>query len=340
MKKYLGLLALLLLSFSSFAETLNFDQPFATESWTEDGLNWAWDGSGWDNIREYVPYAGTGHGMSAPGFHSKLSTSSLINIQGIWLYTSSGFDLSHLNLKGYDTAGALIYDVSLDPYDYEFGYAYVTLNWTNVKSFMVDFDEIPGGFADLFYDEMEYTVAVLPVELQYFSTHCDKDKVNIGWETASESNNDYFNIERSADGKNFNSIATIAGAGNSTHSIRYTYTDLKPLAGDSYYRLKQTDYNGEFEYSDIVISICNAGSMGIDIFPNPFSLQTSLHADKALSNATLIIYNSTGQAVKQFNNISGQDITIYREELTHGLYYIQLAIENKIISTKKLIVID
>jgi len=157
---YLLCLLLLVLTFNySLGQTLNFDEPFGTQSWTEDGHPWSWDNTGWDNIRTYQPHTGTGHGMSAPGYHSKLSTDANINIQGIWLLTSSASDFTHLNLKGYNECGTLIYDVSLNPIDYEFGYGYVTLNWVGVKSFMVDYNSIdPLNFpVDLFYDDMDYS---------------------------------------------------------------------------------------------------------------------------------------------------------------------------------------
>ena len=157
---YLLCLLLLVLTFNySLGQTLNFDEPFGTQSWTEDGHPWSWDNTGWDNIRTYQPHTGTGHGMSAPGYHSKLSTDANINIQGIWLLTSSASDFTHLNLKGYNECGTLIYDVSLNPMDYQFVYGYVTLNWVGVKSFMVDYNSIdPLNFpVDLFYDDMDYS---------------------------------------------------------------------------------------------------------------------------------------------------------------------------------------
>ena len=155
----LSLLSLILSFNYSFGQTLNFDEPFATQSWTEDGHPWSWDNTGWDNIRTYQPHTGTGHGMSAPGYHSKLSTDANINIQGIWLLTSFASDFTHLNLKGYNECGTLIYDVSLNPMDYEFGYAYVTLNWVGVKSFMVDYNSVDplNNPVDLYYDDMDYS---------------------------------------------------------------------------------------------------------------------------------------------------------------------------------------
>jgi hypothetical protein len=142
----------------AIGQTLNFDEPFGTQSWTEDGHSWSWDNNGWDNIRTYSPHTGTGHGMSAPGYHSKLSCNGNLNIQGIWLNTSFASDFSHLHIKGYNVCGSLIYDVSLNPMDYEFNYTYVTLNWTNVKSILFDYNSVsPMNPVDVFYDDMDYT---------------------------------------------------------------------------------------------------------------------------------------------------------------------------------------
>jgi hypothetical protein len=162
----MSLIAISSIGFESYAQTLNFDEPFATQSWTEDGHPWSWDNTGWDNIRTYQPHTGTGHGMSAPGYHSKLSTDVNIDIQGIWLLTSFASDFTHLNLKGYNESGSLIYDISLNPMDYEFGYAYVTLNWVGVKSFMVDYNSVDPDFSpvDLFYDDMDYSIGTLSIE--------------------------------------------------------------------------------------------------------------------------------------------------------------------------------
>jgi hypothetical protein len=93
----------------------------------------------------------------------------------------------------------------------------------------------------------------LPIELISFEANLNaNNQVDIFWSTASEQNNDFFTIERSIDGLNWEIVATVAGAGNSTNRIDYAAYDLRPLSGISYYRLKQTDYDGAFEYSNIV----------------------------------------------------------------------------------------
>lgn len=78
----------------------------------------------------------------------------------------------------------------------------------------------------------------------------------------------------------------------------------------------------------------------LQILPNPFSKQTTLQTDKVLANATLKLYNSLGQQVRQVNNISGQTVTLHRDNLTSGLYYLQLTQDNQTIATDKLVITD
>ena len=92
----------------------------------------------------------------------------------------------------------------------------------------------------------------LPVEIINFNATSDNDHIDLTWSTASENNNDYFTIEKSNDGINFESLANIDGAGNSNTLINYSYIDKNPFEGLNYYRLKQTDFNGNFIYSNVV----------------------------------------------------------------------------------------
>lgn len=151
---------LFLSTFNLFAQqTLNFDQPFGTKTWIEDGYTWSWDNSGWDNIRDYGPRTGSGHAMSAESYSAKLSTTSNIDIAGVWLKTSFSSNFSYLKLKGYDNSGNIIYTKNLNASDYEFNYAYVTLNWANVKSFAVDYAATNMMMpVDLYYDDLNYYI--------------------------------------------------------------------------------------------------------------------------------------------------------------------------------------
>ena len=91
----------------------------------------------------------------------------------------------------------------------------------------------------------------LPVELMSFEATLNVDVVDITWTTASEIDNDYFLVQRSQDGFNWETIEQVDGANNSSIAIDYSAQDREPLMGLSYYRLKQVDNNGAFEYSDI-----------------------------------------------------------------------------------------
>ncbi|MBL4577518.1 MAG: hypothetical protein JKX74_03540, partial [Flavobacteriales bacterium] len=96
---------------------------------------------------------------------------------------------------------------------------------------------------------------VLPINLLYFDAEYNKDEkvVDLTWVTASETNNDFFTIERSANGIDFESIETVAGAGNSNSTLYYGTVDPDHGLGVIYYRLKQTDYDGQFAYSDVAV---------------------------------------------------------------------------------------
>ena len=91
----------------------------------------------------------------------------------------------------------------------------------------------------------------LPIELTYFNAQSSGNSVLCRWETVTENNNDYFDIERSENASDFNPIGRVEGVGNSIQSIRYQFLDTNPLNGTSYYRLKQVDINGEYQYSNI-----------------------------------------------------------------------------------------
>ena len=109
----------------------------------------------------------------------------------------------------------------------------------------------------------------LPTELNEFKiTNIENQSVKIEWETATETNNDFFNVERSSDGNNWENIKNIKGAGNSNKTINYYFVDDNPYIGKSYYRLKQTDFNGQITYSNInIIDIINAYEL--KMYPNP-----------------------------------------------------------------------
>ncbi|MCE7990893.1 MAG: hypothetical protein HEP71_02895 [Roseivirga sp.] len=112
----------------------------------------------------------------------------------------------------------------------------------------------------------------LPIELISFTADITQNgQVKLQWETASELNNNHFTLERSSDGNTVQEIATLPGAGNSFELLRYEYTDTQPLSGRSFYRLRQTDFNGESDVSEFVSIYIEPQKADYQykIYPNP-----------------------------------------------------------------------
>lgn len=122
-------------------------------------------------------------------------------------------------------------------------------------------------FDNLFVAEIEPTA--LPIELLDIQLTNNLDgTVDLHWSTASEINNEWFEIQRSRDGQNWIELTTMLGAGNSVQVLRYTFTDENPLPGISYYRLKQIDYDGQFTFSPVIANK-SAQREQVVVYPNP-----------------------------------------------------------------------
>ncbi len=136
----------------------------------------------------------------------------------------------------------------------------------------------------------------LPISLLSFEAELCERSVCLEWETASERNNDFFTVEKSYNRDTWNEVAKINGAGNSQSLLEYKTIDNAPYQGISYYRLKQTDFNGDFEYSaEVVVNIEDLFEK-IKMFPNPAKDIINI---KGLSSQLnyLKIFNLTGQEV-------------------------------------------
>ncbi len=127
----------------------------------------------------------------------------------------------------------------------------------------------------IFFQPFFQTSSPLPVSLGKFQAEVTKDnQVNIQWTTQSEKNNDYFTVERSHNGTTFEEVIRVKGSGNSTSEKYYSAIDAQPLEGTSFYRLKQTDFNGDsetFNAVKIFVEKKRQNKQEVKIFPNPFS---------------------------------------------------------------------
>lgn len=144
--------------------------------------------------------------------------------------------------------------------------------------------------------------ATLPIELLSFTGECKGTKVLLNWVTASELNNNYYTIERSADGNSFESIGIVTGGGTSSTTLHYSYSDEELLPTGGYYRLKQTDYNGESKTSDIIyVEACVSSNDNINIFSQGGSNYTLIINTTLDDDFNLTIYSVLGQVVLSKN---------------------------------------
>ena len=181
----------------------------------------------------------------------------------------------------------------------------------------------------------------LPVELLYFTGYIKGTNVILEWATASEENNDYFSIQRSKDGKYFKTIGTVDGAGTSNEVIEYLFVDKKPFKGVNYYRLKQTDYDGQESFSEIIKVNVNTEVFEIvDIYPVPAEgtvVVTFNSNSKDFVN--LSIFDIAGKesiSDKYYAYVGFNSVSVKVSDLAKGVYFLHLEKNGERVYTKML----
>lgn len=178
----------------------------------------------------------------------------------------------------------------------------------------------------------------LPIELLTFTAKPNGEIVALNWATATETNNDYFTVERSSDAINFEPVAVVAGAGNSNTMLSYNTSDEQPLSGLSYYRLKQTDFNGDFSYSQIVpVQFKTDGFAVVRSFVNAANqIELWLNNDSD-EDATITIYDTQGKilyAIKQPVTKGSNRISYAIDGLAGAIYFVRIQTPTKSASVK------
>lgn len=202
------------------------------------------------------------------------------------------------------------------------------LYWTGSGNLEVGVGIDGTGFNDTFMDNLIIASifdSPLPIELKSFTaTYLDQDhNVRCEWETASEVNNDFFTIERSEDGVKWENRVQIAGAGTSSQTISYSFIDEKPFLGVSFYRLKQTDFDGTYSYSKIKsVKVDNLTSDSFMIYPNPATHTFLLYAE-GVDLTQVKIMNILGQELKEVApSQDGNNLYFDIQGIEKGVYFV------------------
>jgi hypothetical protein len=162
----------------------------------------------------------------------------------------------------------------------------------------------------------------LPVELAYFNAYLKEDnQVLLDWMTAMEENNEGFEIQHSTDGENWETLDFVRGQGTTTQTTTYNFVDANPVAGVNYYRLKQIDFDGQFEYSSIRVIEIEVEN-NIKVYPNP--VQDFLNIELSSNeNVMISIFNLNGQLLREMT--TNESITkVNFSDLEAGIYIVRI----------------
>jgi hypothetical protein len=186
----------------------------------------------------------------------------------------------------------------------------------------------------------------LPIELISFTASALDSGVKLDWSTATETNNDFFTIQRTTDGTKYDDVEKISGAGNSSFVINYSCIDRSPYEGKSYYRLKQTDFNGVFSTSVLIPADYKSSSdFSFDLYPNPVmhseNIQISIK-EKEQKEILVVVYDVNGKesySKVMITEINGNNVFAVdnSSQLSPGVYLITATSQQKVYS-KRLIV--
>lgn len=175
----------------------------------------------------------------------------------------------------------------------------------------------------------------LPVELVSFHAKQGNDQVKLTWKTASEKNNSHFMVQRSENGNNFENLGSVDGHGTTIKSHEYSYVDYAPVKGTAYYRLKQVDFNGDYEYSPMeTVNFKQGGQEGEPVkiekvMPNPFRERFKVkYTVSEPGESRILVVNQNGQPVIDKTQYSRKGTNYFEYynggELNKGVYIFNL----------------
>ena len=227
------------------------------------------------------------------------------------------------------------------------------LNWniipSNTNNFIYGITAVDSSL--YFFGEngtiLKFTSASIPVELTSFNAAVNDNKVNLSWSTATELNNSGFQIQRLKASKievneNWQNIGFVNGIGTSTEAHTYSFQDHEITSGKYQYRLKQIDFDGSFEYSNII-----AVEIGTPVefilaqnFPNPFNPGTNISWQTPVSGQQILkVYDVLGNEVAilidEFKSAGSYQVEFNAAKLSSGVYFYKLQV-GSLTQTKKM----
>lgn len=222
----------------------------------------------------------------------------------------------------------------------------ITLGWSPVAgaTYLIAYDGNGGEVCNMSFSIANVVNPVLlPIELLSFSGEKVRNAVHLKWATASETNNDFFMIERTRDGETFELVGKVEGAKNSTTTRHYSLVDTEPYAGTSYYRLRQTDFDGSVKVSQMVpVDFTVDAGFTLDLIPNPASKESvTINVGGAADSRTVItVFDITGKKV--FNkeimlNSAGTGFVEVNNQLQPGLYMVTIT-DGELVKSSKLVI--
>lgn len=185
------------------------------------------------------------------------------------------------------------------------------------------------GFSSVYLKTL-LAACLLPIELSSFTGSCAGESRVLKWSTATENNNAFFTIEYSPDGTDWQAVGTVPGAGNSSTTIDYSFTDGVSRAGTAYYQLRQTDLDGRFTYSGVIsVGSCtgSGGAGKLNVYPNPSPglLYLSFDGDRTKIQS-IEIFNVLGERVYYS---AGWQSVIDLTEKGAGTYFVQVTTDTR-----------
>lgn len=183
-----------------------------------------------------------------------------------------------------------------------------------------------GGSLDAWGLNFCITGGTLPVTWLDFTARRTPEKaVQLQWSTATEINNKEFQVERSRDGVNFETIGTVNAGGNGSGIQQYIFNDLKPFTGVNYYRLKQVDKDGKYKYSSVAKVTIDQDRSLYSLSPNPATTKTTLSIYKEMRNVNVKVMDVSGKTTYSFNKSlinAGETIEFPVNQMAKGYYLV------------------